>query len=1057
MLKDRGKEAADFQEQFNELIKANADFDNLLINAEIGALYLDGDLHIRKITPIMAKNTGLKLADTGRSLEQVDFIDGYASLSEDVICAMKEKRLIEREILRDGQTWVLRITPYYLTNNTVAGAIIVLFDITRRLQTVRNEMKRAYFQVEQEKEKLNVIAEMSGDMLFEYDIERDVMDYTRQREGVVNEDRITKDYVKTIKKSGYIHPDDGNILKEFCEELCIGKKHIYAEMRKKYRDGRYHWIEIEGTTLYDKQGQPIKVIGRTNNIDERKAKEEYFQLCSERDSLTGLYNHQVVIDKIRARLAKIRPGQSGWLVILDVDNFKQINDANGHLVGDAVLCMIADELKNLFKSGLTGRIGGDEFIVFIEDISREELKKLLTALNSTVKEVYRDREKNMEVSCSMGVVPYSREQKDFDILFQWADYALYRVKQENKNGYYIVEPRRSEQVPDIGYLREEREEYSRKETVIHSVDELILFTLELLNNVPDYESGLKMASDRICSFFEIDDVVYIEHEGGTNKKRYHWSRRTKRQSDVDVLPESREAWDFIFRNFDDTGLMVLRNKDIQNMPGEQVGSVLFVRSENGEEKQGSIAYVDRQRDRDWKEEKEPLSRLAGIIFKHLQQFYESEREKNEREFQINYDTVTGLPQYPKFIMLSAQYMKEHSLKNYYFVYSDFSNFQYMNELYGYTEGDKILKTFAEQLSRQENGIYFTRVTSDHFVGLLTGKDEETVRKAYQEEMVSFCRQINKKYDQSNLVLVSGLSSVNNVQEWPSSAIDRANIARKYGKGSASTAVIVYNQEIKDKNEAEKAVSANMVTALGNEEFKAWLQPKVSLKTGKIVGAEALVRWQRPDGSQMFPDSFIPIFEKNGFITKLDFAVLDQVMDYLRAAMDAGEPVVPVSVNFSRRHNEAPGFVDKILKRLKERNVPTRYIEVEITESVFMLDLSTLKDNLDKLKENGIAVSIDDFGSGYSSLNVLANVEADVIKLDKKFLTYAGSDSKAPVFVKYLIRMMKRMGYQVIAEGVETEEQLALLRNSECDMVQGFYYARPMSIFDFRKFLKEFNG
>ncbi len=451
-----------------------------------------------------------------------------------------------------------------------------------------------------------------------------------------------------------------------------------------------------------------------------------------------------------------------------------------------------------------------------------------------------------------------------------------------------------------------------------------------------------------------------------------------------------------------------------------------------------------------------MYRLAGILLNHLQQLYESEQEKNKIEFQINYDAVTGLPKYQKFISLAGQNMREHAEGRYHFVYSDFSNFQYINELYGYTEGDKILKAFAEKLRGMGEGIWFTRVTSDHFAGLLEGEDADDVMESYLKMSRGFCAEMNRLYDQSNLIMVSGFSSVQDVKEMPSSAIDRANVARKYGKDTASTVVVVYNQTIKEKNEAEKAILASMATALENGEFQAWLQPKVSLKSRKVVGAEALVRWRRADGTMIYPDSFIPVFEKNGFITNVDFAVLDQILAYLRSAMEQGEQLVPISVNFSRRHNENPRFVDEILSRLEKEKIPAKLIEAEITESIFMLDLSALTNNLRRLKESGIAISIDDFGSGYSSLNLLASVDADIIKLDKKFLTYTDEDSKGPVIVKYLVKMMKHMGYKVIAEGVETEEQLSLLDNADCDMVQGYYYARPMSIPDFRKFLKEFN-
>ena len=327
---------------------------------------------------------------------------------------------------------------------------------------------------------------------------------------------------------------------------------------------------------------------------------------------------------------------------------------------------------------------------------------------------------------------------------------------------------------------------------------------------------------------------------------------------------------------------------------------------------------------------------------------------------------------------------------------------------------------------------------------------------YLASTENFCKEMNSIYDQCNMVIISGISEVTKYGEAPSSAIDRANIARKYNKDVAVTVVSLYNQEIKEKNEAENAIAANMASALENGEFRAWLQPKVSLTSGKIVGAEALVRWQRSDGSIIYPDNFIPIFEKNGFVTEVDFSVLNQVLGYLREAMDQGDDIVPISVNFSRRHNEKNDFVDKVLTSLKLMDIPANLIEIEITESVFMMDLTKLMGNLNCLKEGGIAISIDDFGSGYSSLNVLANVDADIIKLDKRFLKYKGEDTKTPVFIKYLIKMIKRMGYKVLAEGVETKEQLRMLKNAECDMVQGYYYAKPMPISAFRKYLKEFN-
>lgn len=917
-----------------------------------------------------------------------------------------------------------------------------------------SELKRASEDLAEEQEKLRVVAEMSGDLIFVYDIASDSMDYTAHEECLKGDQQIRKDYIRTICQDGYVHPEDKETLKRFCEALQMGSNHIYEELRKRYADGRYHWIEIEGKTIYDKHGKPVKVIGRTNNIDDRKAKEEHYRICSETDSLTGLYNHNTVLDKIRRKINALVPEAPGWMIIFDVNNFKQVNDRNGHLVGDAVLCMFADELKGSLRSSLLGRIGGDEFIAYVDGISRTELEQLLEKLNTTLQGIYKDEEVNLTVSCSAGAV-CCRSGQQFDDLFEWADYALYQVKQDEKKDFCIVEECGNAR-PENGYkIREKREEYTREETVIHNADELVLFALELLDSVSDVWSGVKMVSDRICSFFDVDDIAYVVNEDGINQKKFHWSREKKRQSGRGAVRESREAWQMIWSELDQNASLVLQNSTIRNMPGEQVQSTFFVKPDKTTEK-ACIIFIDRVQDRDWKEDKEGLIRIAGILYKHLKQMYDIEQKQDEINRQLNYDSLTELPQYHKFVRIAEQYRFEMLGEKLYVVYSDFANFQYINELYGYGRGDEILRAFADKLRAFQDGVAFCRITSDHFVGLVRGGSEKQVRESYLALTQQFCDEINAVYDQSNLFMVSGLSAVEEEDEAFSAVIDRANTARKYGKNTANTVVIVYNQEIKAKNEAQKAVVANMGTALENGEFKAWLQPKVSLTSGKVVGAEALVRWCRPDGSMVYPDQFIPVFEQNGFITKVDFEVLDQVLSYLREAMDVGEEVVTVSVNFSRRDSEKADCVEEIVKRLEEKQVPAKYLEAEITESIFTMDLNMLTSNLHKLKQSGIAISIDDFGSGYSSLNVLANVDADIIKLDRQFLSDVGKDSKAPMFIKYLIKMMKRMGYEVIAEGVETEEQLTLLRNAECDMVQGYYYARPMPIEDFRKFLKEFN-
>lgn len=201
---------------------------------------------------------------------------------------------------------------------------------------------------------------------------------------------------------------------------------------------------------------------------------------------------------------------------------------------------------------------------------------------------------------------------------------------------------------------------------------------------------------------------------------------------------------------------------------------------------------------------------------------------------------------------------------------------------------------------------------------------------------------------------------------------------------------------------------------------------------------------------------MPVFEENGFITTIDFEILRQALLFQRSCKAEGRPLIPVSVNFSRRHQEHAGDIEKISTMMKEYGIPANAIEVEITESMFMYDLKPLIQSVLQLKQNGLKVSIDDFGSGYSSLNVLAGIEADTIKLDQKFLldVEAKKGKFSKDFLYLLIHMIRQLGFKVIAEGVETAEQVVFLTEAGCDYAQGYYYAKPMPPEEFVRFMDE---
>lgn len=917
-------------------------------------------------------------------------------------------------------------------------------------------------ELEQEREKLKAVVKMSGDMMFEYDIEADKMVYTNTGDDVLFSREIARNYSDNLYE--LVMEEDEEAGKVLVDALHGGREYFNTELRRIGTDNKYHWVSVAGKAIYNKEGKAERILGRIRNIDEQKRKEKELQDKSQKDSLTGLYNHMTAKNMMTEKVAGLDAGKLAYLIVCDVDDFKKLNDMNGHMFGDAVLCSFADALCKFFPQGIKGRIGGDEFLVYVDNIKREELEEKLYDLNVFLADRYDDDSVDMHISCSLGVVEIDGTIRDFDILFQWADNILYMIKSQGKGAHMITRAEVGKDLPKNTYLDSEKNKDlgDRKESLITTEKELVLFCVELLENVPNAKIALKMICERTCSFFDLDDMVCIEHADDGKKIIYQWNMHNEKEYAWRILEPGVFEWDKLYGRADEQGVLLYNAEKTAQINTEEATSVMIAFSKEARDYRGSIVFVDRRKDRDWSREQETLARIANHIFIHLRFLKLGERERMEIDRKLNYDVLTGLPVYNRFVTTVEEFLDGTERNNLYCVYSDFSNFQYFNEVYGYEAGDKILREFADYLRNDyERGIAFCRVTSDHFLGLIWGDGLEDARQHYLDFVWEFSESVNKRYEQCNLVIACGLYEVKPEDTNVAIMMDNANEARKKCKEQkVITAVVAYTEEIKAQTENIRTIEANIMTAYNNKEFCAFLQPKISLDTGKIIGAEALARWIKPDGSMVMPGQFIEISEKNGFITKIDFEVFDCVMEYLQEALAIGEMVVPISVNFSRRHNEFKEFVPSVLKRLKTYDVPGHLVEAELTESVFASDLNRLKDNIEQLRNNGIEVSVDDFGSGYSSLNLLSKVSVDTIKLDKQFLdsTLSGTQEEtALTIIKYLIKMLKHLGFKVLAEGVETAEQLDMLKKAECDMVQGYYYAKPMPIAEFRQFLKKFNG
>ncbi|MBR1444620.1 MAG: EAL domain-containing protein, partial [Firmicutes bacterium] len=421
------------------------------------------------------------------------------------------------------------------------------------------------------------------------------------------------------------------------------------------------------------------------------------------------------------------------------------------------------------------------------------------------------------------------------------------------------------------------------------------------------------------------------------------------------------------------------------------------------------------------------------------------------------DSLTGAPTINKFSK-DAKYLLDKVRKekgyNYVIAYMDISKFKYINETFGYSDGDAILKTLTECIRKKiDTHECFCRATDDKFILLLRYNMRAEIRQRLDE----LFRMVNANkfgaYINLDIVFICGLYFIKPDDFELNYIMDKANIARKNVKGNMESRCEVYDDEMHNKISKQKIIESRMVKALEDKEFVVYIQPKNRLDNGEVIGAEALVRWKQSDGSIVPPNEFIPVFENNGFIVDLDFYVYERVFEYIAKWLKSGIKTVPVSVNVSRAHINNTQFVKKLVKLVKKYGIPMEYVELELTESIFIDDNESVINTMMALKDLGFKLLMDDFGSAYSSLNLLKELPFDIIKLDKEFLHYNYGDNRDKTIIIHVIEMSKDLNMEVICEGVETKEQVEFLKDAGCDYAQGYYYGKPCPEEEFRsKFL-----
>ena len=421
-------------------------------------------------------------------------------------------------------------------------------------------------------------------------------------------------------------------------------------------------------------------------------------------------------------------------------------------------------------------------------------------------------------------------------------------------------------------------------------------------------------------------------------------------------------------------------------------------------------------------------------------------EQNRINQLVAMDTVTSGNNKTYFLQRSKTLMRKRSLRSYAVVQLRLNKYHNFCTAYGVKQGENLLEDLDKAISSslQKKEVCAHTEEADFALLMLCPS-----RDALDEKLRSLMNDLRGIKEKQYLTFTCGAVAVDMTNRDPATLLSHAGIA--LSKAAALQKDIVwFADEMKDAQVWERRIEDDMERALQNREFVVYLQPKYSTKEEVLSAAEALVRWIHPELGFIPPGKFIPQFEKNGFILKLDDYMLDEVSRLQAEWLKAGKKLVPISVNVSRAHFAEENLAEHICGVVNRYGVPHEFIELELTESAFFDDKAVLLETVKKLKNYGFRISMDDFGAGYSSLNSLKELPLDIIKLDAEFFRSVDDLERSNQIVGDTISLAKKLGMQIVAEGIETREQVDFLAQQNCDLIQGFYFSKPLPVKEFEE-------
>lgn len=933
---------------------------------------------------------------------------------------------------------------------------------------------------------------------------------------------------------------------------CIetGKSTI-AEYRFIKLEGGFRWMQVRFSLLDKDAGLPrisaffLDITDSKQEQMKLRAKNEELSFKSEIDSLTGVYNHNAYVQHVNRNLERIEADRICALLMIDVDDFKLVNDILGHYEGDRVLKETAKKLNDLsLNKGFAGRIGGDEFSVFLNNI--ENRTEAVLFAGEVCRELAKIQVKT-GYSVSVGLSIDNAPMRSFHDFYTEADQALYVAKRGGKNQYVIYDP--EQMVMNVSAKKRSDTYFTESGMLLDDVKDAVyitdaesrdlMFMNATLKETLGYEiddtswQGKKCyeianSCDGVCDFCPLaripENAPYIwSHKNAKNGRKYvvrsefvRWENKkaymqtaidVTTTEDVEVAVRDRVETEDTLRecilsvSADDTfqnnykrALNILgrhygaertilnvevaegrnqyfewhgeRKKGILTEDGQlqeeydlpvwhdpsYLGKDIIISSVDSIKESNPDVYRVMADHQVWSFYSFPLKHtnvngnimilnpkqhLGDLsVFRLITVILGNEVEKRnlfmKQEYEMNHDTLTGVLNRACYINDIAKLQEPDSVG---FLVADVDNLKEVNQTYGFEYGNQMVKQIADIMAETFEGYRLYRFDGDDFAILC-----ENISKSDFIERVETLK--------ASLSLHQVGASVGYVWDDFEKDIRKMNI---HAEQLLKSDKIKRREKQGTKLNVEKdRYVSNVDQYIENGNFVLYLQPKMDIEHNCVCGAEALIRLNHPTNGLMMPARFIPQMETMGVISAVDLWVFEHVCEMLHRWKEEGRKLFPISFNFSRLTLLEEDLIEKVEAIVNKYEIDKDLIEIEITETMGDIEQDMISEIADRLHKKSFQLSMDDFGTKYSSISILSLMRFDELKIDRSMVNNLVENDISRKVLKHVISMCDDIGVKCIAEGVETEEQRDILKSMECLKVQGYLYSKPVEVEVFEK-------